>query len=133
MRILIIDDNQAIRDSLRRTLEYGGEVIVGAATGREGLALVERDTPDLVLLDVEMPGLSGLDVLNRLHTTHQSLPVVMMSAHVTPAIVVEAMRTGAVGFLEKPFENADRLLTTIHCAIEQARFRDETPGHQCAE
>ena len=106
-------------------------MIVGAATGREGLALVERDTPDLVLLDVEMPGMGGLDVLKRLHMTHQSLPVVMMSAHVTPAIVVEAMRTGAAGFLEKPFENADRLLTTIHRAIEQARLRDETPGHEC--
>jgi DNA-binding NtrC family response regulator len=129
MRIVIIDDNPAIRDSLRRTLEYDGEVIVGAATGREGLALVERDTPDLVLLDVEMPGMSGLEVLKRLHTTHQSLPVVMMSAHVTPAIVVEAMRTGAAGFLEKPFENAEGLISTIHCAIEQARLRDETSSY----
>jgi DNA-binding NtrC family response regulator len=122
MHILVIDDDRAIRDSLRITLEYEGYEIADAATGREGLALVRRETPDLVLLDVEMPGMNGLEVLKGLHTTHQSLPVVLMSAHGVTAIVVEAMRAGAVDFLEKPFENTDRLRTTIHSAIEQARL-----------
>jgi DNA-binding NtrC family response regulator len=123
MRILVIDDDPAIRDSLRMTLEYEGYEIVGAATGRDGLALVARETPDLVLLDVDMPGMGGLDVLKGLHTTHESLPVVMMSGQGTPEVVVEAMRTGAVDFLEKPFESTDCLYNTIHSAIEHAAPR----------
>ena len=65
-RILVIDDEAAIRDSLRMTLEYEGYDFVGAATGQEGLALAEREAPDLVLLDVKMPGMDGLEVLDRL-------------------------------------------------------------------
>src|SRR3977135_3384914 len=59
-RILVIDNESAIRDSLRMTLEYEGYEFLGAATGQEGLALAEREGPDLVLLDVKMPGMDGL-------------------------------------------------------------------------
>jgi two-component system nitrogen regulation response regulator NtrX len=124
-RILVIDDDAGIRESLRMTLEYDGYEIVGAATGQEGLALVEREAPDLVLLDVKMPGMDGLDVLTRLHSMHESLPVVMISAHGTPSSAVEAIRKGALDFLEKPFESTDRLRVTIQNALEQARLRDE--------
>jgi DNA-binding NtrC family response regulator len=123
MRILVIDDDPAIRDSLRIALEYEGYEIVGAATGPDGLAFVARETPDLVLLDFDMPGMGGLDVLKGLHTTHESIPVVMMSGHGTPELVVEAMSTGAVDFLEKPFESADWLCTRIHSAIEHTALR----------
>src|ERR687889_266797 len=78
-RILVIDDEAAIRDSLRMTLEYEGYEFVGAATGQEGLALVEREAFDLVLLDVKMPGMDGLDVLGRLRAMNETLPVVMIS------------------------------------------------------
>src|SRR5215475_1964856 len=71
-RILVIDDDAGIRESLRMTLEYDGYEVLGAATGQEGLALVERDTPDLVLLDVKMPGMDGLDVLSRLRSSTRS-------------------------------------------------------------
>src|SRR6266536_2799360 len=64
-RVLVIDDEAAIRDSLRMTLEYEGYEFVGAATGQEGLALAERESPDLVLLDVKMPGMDGLEVRER--------------------------------------------------------------------
>ena len=65
-RILVIDDEAAIRDSLTMTLEYEGYEFLGAATGQEGLALAEREAPDLVLLDVKMPGMDGIEVLERL-------------------------------------------------------------------
>src|ERR1700682_2352895 len=124
-RILVIDDEAAIRDSLRMTLEYEGYEFVGAATGQEGLALVERELPDLVLLDVKMPGMAGLEVLGRLHSMMESLPVVMISAHGTPSSAVDAIRRGATDFLEKPFESTERLRVTIQNALEQARLRDE--------
>src|SRR5437667_788499 len=124
-RILVIDDEAPIRDSLKMTLEYEGYEFMGAATGQEGLALVEREAPDLVLLDVKMPGMDGLDVLTRLHSMHEMLPVVMISAHGTPSSAVEAIRKGALDFLEKPFESTERLRVTIQNALEQARLRDE--------
>ncbi len=124
-RILVIDDDAGIRESLKMTLEYDGYEVVGAATGQEGLNLVEREAPDLVLLDVKMPGMDGLDVLTRLHSMHDALPVVMISAHGTPSSAVEAIRKGALDFLEKPFESSDRLRVTIQNALEQARLRDE--------
>jgi two-component system nitrogen regulation response regulator NtrX len=124
-RILVIDDDAGIRESLKMTLEYDGYDVSGAATGQEGLALVEREAPDLVLLDVKMPGMDGLEVLPRLHSMYPTLPVVMISAHGTPSSAVEAIRKGALDFLEKPFESTDRLRVTIQNALEQARLRDE--------
>ena len=124
-RILVIDDESAIRDSLKMTLEYNDYEFIGAATGQEGLALVDRDAPDLVLLDIKMPGMDGMDVLARLHAQNESLPVVMISGHGTTATAVEAIKRGAVDFLDKPFESTDRLLVTIGNALEHGRLRDE--------
>ncbi len=84
-RILVVDDEAAIRDSLKMTLEYAGYEFVGAATGQEGLALAERDMPDVVLLDIKMPGMDGMDVLSRLKSLNETLPVVMISGHGTTA------------------------------------------------
>jgi two-component system, NtrC family, nitrogen regulation response regulator NtrX len=74
---------------------------------------------------VKMPGMDGLDVLGRLHTMSETLPVVMISAHGTPSTAVDAIRRGALDFLEKPFESTERLRVTIQNALEQARLRDE--------
>jgi two-component system nitrogen regulation response regulator NtrX len=124
-RILVIDDEAAIRDSLRMTLEYNGFEFIGAATGQEGLALAEREAPDLVLLDIKMPGMDGMDVLGRLRAANESLPVVMVSGHGTTSTAVDAIKRGAVDFLDKPFESTDRLLVTIGNALEQGRLKDE--------
>jgi two-component system nitrogen regulation response regulator NtrX len=82
-RILVIDDEVGIRDSMRRTLEYQGYQFVGAATGQEGLALIEHDPPDLVFLDIKMPGMDGLEVLERIKAANPGVPVVMVSGHST--------------------------------------------------
>jgi two-component system nitrogen regulation response regulator NtrX len=124
-RILVIDDDANIRDSLRMTLEYNGFEFAGAATGQEGLTLAERDAPDAVLLDIKMPGMDGMDVLSRLRAMNETLPVVMISGHGTTSTAVEAIKKGATDFLDKPFESTDRLLVTINNALEQGRLRDE--------
>ena len=72
------------------TLEYEGYEFVGAATGQEGLALAEREAPDLVLLDVKMPGMDGIEVLERLRNMNETLPVIVVSGHGTISTAVEA-------------------------------------------
>jgi two-component system nitrogen regulation response regulator NtrX len=123
-RILVIDDEAAIRDSLRMTLEYEGYEFAAAATGQEGLALAERDTPDLVILDVKMPGMDGIEVLDRLRAMNDSLPVIVISGHGTIGTAVEATKKGAFDFIEKPFAS-ERVLVSLRNALDQRRLRDE--------
>src|SRR5499433_585676 len=123
-RILVIDDDAGVRESLRMTLEYDGYDVAGAATGQEGIALVEREAPDLVLLDVKMPGMDGLEVLDRLRSVNETLPVVVVSGHGTISTAVEATKKGAFDFIEKPFAS-DRVLVSLRNALDQRRLRDE--------
>jgi two-component system nitrogen regulation response regulator NtrX len=123
-RILVIDDEVAIRDSLRMTLEYEGYEFIGAATGQEGLALVEREAPDLVLLDVKMPGMDGIEVLERLRNMNDALPIVVVSGHGTISTAVEATKKGAFDFIEKPFAS-ERVLVSLRNALDQRQLRDE--------
>src|SRR2546425_12575724 len=95
-RVLVIDDEAAIRDSLKMTLEYEGYEFVGAATGQEALALAEREAPDLVLLDVKMPGMDGLEVLDRLRAMNETRPVVVISGHGTISTAVDATQKAPV-------------------------------------
>src|SRR5262245_4927813 len=106
------------------TLEYEGYEFIGAATGQEGLALAEREAPDLVLLDVKMPGMDGLEVLDRLRAINDSLPVIVVSGHGTISTAVEATKKGAFDFIEKPFAS-DRVLVSLRNALDQGRLRDE--------
>ena len=123
-RILVIDDEAAIRDSLRMTLEYEGYEFIGAATGQEGLALAERESPDLVLLDVKMPGMDGLEVLDRVRSMNDGIPIVVISGHATISTAVEATKKGAFDFIEKPFAS-DRVLVSLRNALDQRQLRDE--------
>ena len=123
-RILIIDDEAAIRDSMRMILEYEGYEFLGAATGEEGIALVEKESVDLVFLDIKMPGMDGLDVLGRVKTLSEGLPVVMISGHGTVATAVEATKLGAFDFIEKPLAT-ERILLAIRNALGLSRLRDE--------
>src|SRR6516164_2116375 len=123
-RILVIDDEAAIRDSLRMTLEYEGYEFLGAATGQEGLALAEREAPDLVLLDVKMPGMDGIEVLERLRNMNDQLPIVVISGHGTISTAVEATKKGAWDFIEKPFAS-ERVLVSLRNALDQRQLRDE--------
>src|SRR5918996_629694 len=123
-RILVIDDESAIRDSMRMILEYEGYEFLGASSGQEGLALIERESPDLVFLDIKMPGLDGLEVLPRIRAADESLPVVMISGHATVSTAVEATKLGAFDFIEKPLAS-ERVLVTIRNALDQTRLQTE--------
>src|SRR5579872_2371558 len=123
-RILVIDDEAAIRDSLRMTLEYQGYEFLGAATGQEGLALAERESPDLVFLDIKMPGMDGIEVLERLHAMNEAMPVVIISGHGTASTAFEAANKGAFDFIEKPFAT-EKVLVTLRNALDQRQLRDE--------
>src|SRR5437660_11363670 len=101
-RILVIDDEAAIRDSLRMTLEYEGYEFLGAATGQEGLALAEREAPDLVLLDVKMPGMDGIEVLERPGNMNEPVPVIVASRHGTSQTAADATKTGAFDCTQTP-------------------------------
>jgi len=123
-RVLVIDDEGAIRDSLRMILEYEDYTFVGAASGQEGLAIVQRERPDLVLLDIKMPGMDGMDVLRKLRALDETLPVVMISGHGTTATAVDAIRSGAIDFLDKPL-SSERVIVTLRNALTQSELRSE--------
>ena len=94
-RILVIDDEAAVRDSLKMILEYDGYDCLLAPSGQDGVTSLERESPDLVFLDVKMPGMDGLDVLRRIREMDELVPVVMISGHGTVSTAVEATKLGA--------------------------------------
>ena len=123
-RILVIDDDASVRESLKMILEYGGYECQLARSGHEGVDRVTRSSPDLVLLDVKMPGMDGLDVLRQIRSHQETVPVVMISGHGTVTTAVEATRLGAFDFLEKPL-STERVKITIRNALDQRNLRDE--------
>jgi two-component system nitrogen regulation response regulator NtrX len=123
-RILVVDDEPAIRDTMRMILEYDGYECLVAGSGPEGLSSVERDKPDLVFLDIKMPGIDGLEVLSRLRGLNESLPVVIISAHGSAATALEAGRLGAFRFIEKPLSK-DYVLDAAREGLELGSLRRE--------
>ncbi len=123
-RILVIDDEAAIRDSLRMILEYEDYEFLGAASGQEGIATVRRDSPDMVILDIKMPAMNGLDTLAEIRKIDEALPVAMISGHGTMADAMQATRLGAFDFIEKPF-TSERVLVTVAKGLEVRELRQE--------
>lgn len=123
-RLLVIDDDAAIRDTMRMLLEYDGYDVVLAGSGQEGLNSIEREPPDLVFLDVKMPGMDGLEVLSRVRGMNETLPVVIVSAHGNTATALEAGRLGAFRFIEKPLSK-DYVLDAVREGLELGTLRRE--------
>ncbi|MEX2526479.1 MAG: sigma-54 dependent transcriptional regulator [Gemmatimonadota bacterium] len=115
--ILIVDDEAPIRDILRQIFEYEGHEVETASSGREGLERMRTAPPDVIFLDVKMPGMDGLQVLERIRNQDPEAVVVMISGHGTVDAAVHATRAGAYDFLEKPLDS-DRLLVTVRNALE---------------
>jgi two-component system nitrogen regulation response regulator NtrX len=123
-RVLVVDDEPAIRDTMRMILDYEGYETLLAASGEEGLAAIERDQPDIVFLDIKMPGLDGLEVLTRLRNLNDGIPVVIVSAHGSTTTALEAGRLGAFRFIEKPLSK-DYVLDAVREGVELGRLRSE--------
>ncbi len=114
-RILVVDDEKLIRWSVGERLQRDGYEVLSAETGEEALELVAANAPDVMLLDVRLPGIDGLATLQRALALHPDVSVLMMSAHSTVDIAVEAMKHGAVDFLVKPFP-----FQSLDAAVERA-------------
>jgi two-component system nitrogen regulation response regulator NtrX len=123
-RILVVDDEAEIRRSVRMILEYEGYDVMEASSGPEGVALAEKEAPDLIFLDIKMPGMDGLEALQRIRAGNETLPVVIISGHGTVSTAVEATKAGAFDFIEKPLAS-ERVLLTIRNALDQTRLADE--------
>jgi DNA-binding NtrC family response regulator len=120
-RILLIDDDAAVRESMSRTLRSAGYTVQSAASGEEGLAAARAGSFDVILSDMRMSGISGLDVLRKLRDARVDSVFIIMTGFGTVDTAVEAMKLGAVDFVQKPFFR-DELLMRVHGAAERRQL-----------
>lgn len=124
-RILVVDDSAQIRATLRRTiLEPAGYEVLTAPDGQAGLECALRERPDLVLLDVNMPRLTGIQMLQELHRAQYEWPVILMTSHGSEQVAVQALRLGVRDYINKPFEVRD-VLARVRRALVESRLRHE--------
>ena len=123
-RIVIIDDDDSLRRVLEYSLQVAGYAVAAAASGEEGLALCSEQRPDLVISDLQMPGMDGMQVLQDVKRQHPETPIIMITAFGTVELAVAAMKAGAYDYLTKPF-NRDELQITVAKALEFVGLRTE--------
>jgi DNA-binding NtrC family response regulator len=123
-RILVVDDEIAIRESLDALLKLEGYTARMAADGEEGLRIIDQESFDLVLLDLALPGQSGLELLPQIKERHSDLPVIMITAYGSVDNVVESIRAGAENFIQKPWDN-EKLLADIRSAVARHKAEEE--------
>jgi two-component system nitrogen regulation response regulator NtrX len=121
---MIVDDEPSIRTSLGGVLEDEGYRVISAGDGYNALKLVEEEMPDLVILDIWMPGIDGIETLKRMRELNRSLEVIMISGHGTIETAVTATKLGAFDFIEKPL-SLEKTLVTIQNAFNYRQLRDE--------
>ncbi len=122
--ILITDDEQSIRNALKEILEFEDYATLEAENGEEALEIVQEERVDLVMLDIKMKGMDGIEVLEKLKQIKPEIPVIMISGHGTIKIAVEATKNGAFDFLEKP-PDLNRLLTSVRNALKSGELIQE--------
>lgn len=106
-KILIVDDQSGIRMLLTEVLEAGGYISLQAANGAQALSVLEQNQPDLVLLDMKIPGMNGIDVLKQINERRQPPKVLVMSAYGEMDLMTEALNNGACNYISKPFDIND--------------------------
>jgi nitrogen regulation protein NR(I) len=124
-KILLIEDDASLATNLQDVLREDGFNVTLCDRGDEGLRRAQDDECDVVLSDLRLPGLGGLELVKRLHASQPRLPVVLMTAHGTIETAIEATKLGAYEYLQKPFEMPD-LLALLHRAVEASRLMRDT-------
>lgn len=124
-RILIIDDEKSIRRTLREILEYENFKVDEAADGLEGLTMAQKEKYDIILCDIKMPKMDGMEALDKLMEAAVDAPVVMISGHGNIETAVEAVKKGAYDFIQKPLD-LNRLLVTLRNALDKSKLVTET-------
>jgi nitrogen regulation protein NR(I) len=120
--ILIVDDDAQLRQSFEKILTAEGHEVKTASSGEAAIATVKAAVPDLVVMDVRMPGMSGLEAFRVMHEIEPKLPVIIMTAYGTTETAIEATKLGAFEYVLKPFENIQDILALIGQALEAGRF-----------
>jgi DNA-binding NtrC family response regulator len=128
-KILVVDDERMIRWSIQQALSKDGLSVAAVETGEEAVAQATDEMPDLVLLDITLPGIDGIEVLRRLKAAEPSVTVVMVTAIEDVKVAVEAMRLGAYDYISKPFD-LDRLKVIVHNALDRHELRQEVEFHR---
>jgi len=125
IHVILADDHSIVRSGLRQLLNGAGDIqVVGeAADGHGLLALLRNAVADIVLLDMSMPGLSGVDLIKRLQQDHPELPVLVLSMHVEAQIVARVLRAGAAGYVTKDCDPA-ALITAVRKVAAKGRYID---------
>ena len=126
-KILVVDDEHLIRWSLEQNLKKQGYEVLTASNGEEALKLVHEEQPELILLDIQMPGINGLEVLEKVKETDEDIVIIMVTAQGSLETAVNAMRMGAYDYVNKPF-NLDELAIVIRIALETSCLRREVAG-----
>lgn len=124
-KILIIDDEKSIRKALREILEYEKYQVDEAVDGSEGLSMIQKDKYDIILCDIKMPKMDGIEVLDKIMHLSCDTPVIMISGHGNIETAVEAVKKGAFDFIAKPLD-LNRLLVTIRNAMDKSTLVTET-------
>ena len=124
-KILIIDDEKSIRKTLREILEYEKYHVDEASDGAEGIAMIQKEKYDIVLCDIKMPKMDGIEVLDKIMQLSADTPIVMISGHGNIETAVEAVKKGAFDFIAKPLD-LNRLLVTIRNAMDKSTLVTET-------
>ncbi|HET7712746.1 MAG TPA: sigma-54 dependent transcriptional regulator [Thermoanaerobaculia bacterium] len=124
MRILIVDDEEVLRDVLDAVLRREGFDVVSASSGEEALNLLDGEDVDLVILDIMLPGISGIDTLRAIRISNPQLPVIIITAFSSIDGAIEAMKHGAFHYIPQPFKN-EEVVITVNKALEQRRLTRE--------
>src|SRR6185503_6379725 len=128
-KLLLIDDEADVQYSFRRIFDSPGIHLSTASSGEEALRLIPTLQPDLVIMDIRMVGMSGLDTLRKLRERDARVPVIMMTAYGTTQAAIEAMKLGAYDYLLKPFD-VPKLKQTIFEALKTARAMKQVVSYQ---
>lgn len=124
-RILVIDDEQSIRNALQEILGFEDFKVFTAENGKQGLDSIKAEQPNVVMCDIKMPGMDGIEVLEKIVADYPELPVIMISGHGDIETAVEALKKGAFDYLQKPLD-LNRVLVTVRNALDKKALVQET-------